>query len=342
VKEFPRYFGFDVWRADVFAVSTRDNTAPFEERTMIARWIVSFATGLFFLVSGATFGGTVSITVGTPTVAKGQSGSYSIYPALLKQGKLKPIYSTTFADVSVNPTDTQTMLFNDIVSDLKHNFMKTKLMVASDPKTFTITISGLKAQNDLFDGVAIETSKAGIASTTIQAKDDPNAAFINWGTEPTDSTGASQYSLKDANGNTATFTAGVQTDLGSVVVTLPASAFPVSGSGSGQYIAGSDIAQVFYNELSPMVSNIGATVALNGAELDFSFLPGSASLTGGGIGGATVDFGTTSADGSITAGIDSIPTPEPGSLALLLSGLAVLTFLRRFASTPRRGARMAA
>jgi len=299
---------------------------------MIVRLSLTLVTVLSILCSGATYGGTITFTVGTPTAA----GMVEFFPALKKGKDLVPLvgaptistYDITKGDLRGNP---QKALFDGLVADLKketgdkHTY--SKINFESDPKKFTITLSNLGVAG--FDGIAVASMAAGIKDQKLQAKDDPTVALVNWGTEPNNPTGSNRFDLNDVNGHNTTFTAGVVTDNGPAVLTLSASAFPVTTDPiTGQkYIAGSDIAQVFYNDLSPLVAAIGAGIALNGAELDFNFAPGSTSSGGGGIGGGEVDFGTTSVDGAITAGIDAT-VPEPGGLVLVLTGLLALLAMK--------------
>lgn len=96
----------------------------------------------------------------------------------------------------------------------------------------------------------------------------------------------------DWDGEPATFTAGVHTDLGSAVVSYQASDVPPGEESPGFFIA-----QRLFSELLPAAADLGAMLSLvDGGTIEVSF---DATLTqeGGGV-----TFGTTSPGSGLTGG----------------------------------------
>jgi hypothetical protein len=309
------------------------------EGFMTGRSGIAIAVGLIMLVARMSFAGTVTFKVGEPKVPASKTGSYDVFPATLMKDPrgrlvLMPILSTQLVDQSVISKDTQKSLFAAVVKELDANTKGTPITVTPNNNAFTVTLGNVNKVDD-YMGIVIRSAGTGIDETTIRAKDDPSVAFINWGTDPHNPTGSDHFALTDADGHSTTFTAGVATNLGIEVLTLAASSFPVTGTGSGSYIAGSDIAEVFDKMLAPLLPAIGATVSLNGGELDFEFAPGTTTPGGGGIGGAEVDFGTTSGAGIVSGGIDTA-VPEPQGFVLMASGMFLLYVTRLCANIKAR------
>ena len=118
-----------------------------------------------------------------------------------------------------------------------------------------------------------------------------------------------KFSPLDSNGNASVFTAGIITDLGTLSYTLPATSFAS--------LDGATIAETFYSDLAPRASEFGASVALAGGTLEFTFDPNDTVTLGG------VVFGTTAPTDGVIGGVTTaVPEPSTWLLAAVGFGLA--------------------
>jgi hypothetical protein len=252
-------------------------------------WLLALTVGS--MLASRADAGIILLKLDPPKIPMGKSGTIKIYrgeelvPGTLSYNKDKPIGTAT-----LNSNDTAETKRDKLIGSISR--ANVKALSVADVETDKIEF----ASPGKADGIVFKATGTGEADDNFRVnKDDTSIAFINW---------AGPFGLLDAGGAETQFTAGVVTDAGSAIVTLPASDFPSVSDGSV-------IAEKFYETLSPLVPSLGVSLALNGPELDVTFLPGSTSVVGG------IDFGTTSFDGEITAGINSIPAvPEPSSLVL--------------------------
>jgi hypothetical protein len=255
-------------------------------------WLLALMVGP--MLASRADAGIILLKLDPPKIPMGKSGTIKIYRGFdiigggLNYNKDKWIGTATLTSADDAETKRDKLIGSISPANVK-------ALDVADVETNKIEF----ANPGKADGIVFKATGTGEADDNFRVnKDDTSRAFINW-TGP--------FGLLDADGMETRFTAGVVTDAGSAIVTLAESDFPSVSDGS-------IIAQKFYDTLSPMVSSLGVTLTLNGPELDITFLPGSTSMVGG------IDFGTTSFDGEITAGIDSIPAatavPEPSALVM--------------------------
>lgn len=145
------------------------------------------------------------------------------------------------------------------------------------PQDPGITISGLKNGRKVYFNCG--STGEGNDSATAKAASFSSISF------------AGGFSSTDWGGHPAVFTAGVQTDLGSAVVSYQASDFP-----PGTNVPGTLIADRLFSELLPAASDLGAILSLAGNTISVTF-DASSTQEGGGV-----TFGTTSPGSGLTGG----------------------------------------
>lgn len=127
--------------------------------------------------------------------------------------------------------------------------------------------------------------------------------------------GNTAFAALDSSGNPSTFTAGVDTDLGEVVFTIPSTSLPS--------LDGTTIASVLFADLAPVGPSHGFGVTVNGDELDFTFNPTLTTMGGG------VVFGTTALTDGLVGSLTVDAIPEAPTWAMMLLGFVGLAFVFR-------------